>query len=84
MSARRAVGGSRYLYDSFDVAQARLDASERVAEERHSAIDARLARIDAALERVERRLWLAVYGVAATVLAHGGLALLGTGALPAQ
>ncbi len=81
MSARRAVGGSRYLYDSFDVAQARLDASERVAEERWAGLENRLARIEAALERTEKRLWLAVYGVAATLLAQGGLALLAQGNL---
>ncbi|MCC5985282.1 MAG: hypothetical protein JJU42_13055 [Rhodobacteraceae bacterium] len=74
--ARRSVGGSRFLYDSFDAAQARIEASERVAEARREALDYRLARIEAGLERLERRLWLAVYGVAAAVLLHGALALL--------
>ncbi|NYS26451.1 hypothetical protein HUK65_15800 [Rhodobacteraceae bacterium 2376] len=70
------MGGSRFLYDSFDAAQARIEASERVAAERKEALDYRLGRIEAALERIEKRLWLAVYGVAAAVLLHGALALL--------
>lgn len=80
MSPRRPGGGSRYLYDSFDSAHARIEANERVAEERWSGLEYRLARIEDMLERLERRLWLAVYGVAAVVLAQMGshyLAVLG-------
>ena len=76
MSARRAVGGSRFLYDSFEAAQARIDAQERVFEARKEALEFRIARLESALERVEKRLWLAVYGVAAGVLIHGALALV--------
>jgi hypothetical protein len=76
MSTRRAVGGSRFLYDSFDATHARIEVQERVAEERQVALDYRLGRIEAAVERVERRLWLAVYGVAAAVLVQGALALV--------
>ena len=79
MSLRQSVGGSRYLYDSFDAAQARMEAHERVADERRAALEYRLGRIEGAIERLERRLWLAVYGVLAGVLAHGALALLATG-----
>lgn len=73
---RAAAGGSRFLYDSFDLAQARIDAQDRVEDERRAALDYRLGRIEAGLERLERRLWLAVYGVAAGVLVHGAAALL--------
>jgi hypothetical protein len=73
---RRAIGGSRFLYDSFDLAQARLEAQERLEAERRAGLDYRLKRIEEGLERLERRLWLAVYGVAAGVLVHGALALL--------
>jgi hypothetical protein len=73
---RRALGGSRFLYDSFDLAQARIEAQERVDEERRSGLEFRLGRIEAALERLEKRLWLAVYGVAAGVLVHGAMAML--------
>lgn len=76
--ARRTVGGSRFLYDSFDLAQARIDAQERIEEERRAGLEYRLNKIESALERVEKRLWLAVYGIAAGVLMHGALALLAT------
>jgi hypothetical protein len=76
MSLHRSAGGSRYLYDSFDAAQARIEANERVADERWIALDRRLAQIDAALERLEKRLWLGVYGVAAFLLAQGAEAVI--------
>lgn len=73
---RRAVGGSRYLYDSFDLAQARIEAQEKLDQERRAGLEYRLGRIELAIERLEKRLWLAVYGVAAAVLVHGALALM--------
>lgn len=73
---RRVSGGSRFLFDSFDAAAARIEANERVAEERWSALDFRLAQIDAALERLERRIWLGVYGVAAFLLAQAAETVL--------
>jgi len=77
MSLRRgAAGGSRYLYDSFDATAARVEANERVAEERWAALEYRLGQIEAALERVERRIWLAVYGVAGVILARGAQMVL--------
>ncbi len=75
---RKAVGGSRFLYDSFDLAQARIDAQERVDEERRAGLEYRLTRIEETLERLEKRLWLAVYGVASGVVVHGALAFLAT------
>jgi hypothetical protein len=78
MSAHRraATGGSRFLYDSFDLAQARFEAQEKIEEERRAGLEYRLGRIEAAVERIEKRLWLAVYGVAAGVVVHGAMALL--------
>ncbi|MCC6007291.1 MAG: hypothetical protein JJU40_06420 [Rhodobacteraceae bacterium] len=70
MNGRRDIGGSRYLYDSFDAAHARIDANERVAEERWLALARRLERIDMSLDRLEKRLWLTVYGVATIVLSQ--------------
>ena len=78
MTTRREGPGSRYLYDSFDAAAARIEANERVAEERWVALEYRLNQIEGSLERVERRIWLAVYGVAAFLLAQGTQALLQT------
>lgn len=71
MSPRRDGGGSRFLYDSFDAAQARIEANERVAEERWASLEYRLGHIDASLERLERRFWYAVYGALAFLLASG-------------
>jgi hypothetical protein len=76
MTVQRKDGGSRYLYESFDAASARIDAHERVMEERWSALDRRLAQIDAALERLEKRIWVGVYGVAAFLLAQGAEAIM--------
>jgi hypothetical protein len=72
----RPTGGSRFLFDSFDAAAARIDANERVAEERWAALEFRLAQIDAALDRLEKRIWLGVYGVAAFLLTQMAEALI--------
>ncbi len=76
MSARRQIGGSRFLYDSFEAAQARIDAQERVFEARKEALEFRIVRLEGSFERLEKRLWMAVYAVAAGVLVHGALALV--------
>lgn len=82
MSGRRAGGepapGSRFLYEGFDAAHARIEANERVAEERWAALEFRLAQIDLALDRLEKRIWLGVYGMAAFLLARGAEALMAT------
>ena len=70
MTARRSEGGSRFLYDSFDVAAARIEANERVAEERWASLGYRLGLIEASLERLEKRIWIGVYGVAAFLMAQ--------------
>lgn len=71
MSAREVSGGSRYLYAPFDAADARIEANERVLEERWKALTFRLEAIEEALARLERRLWLAVFGVVSVILAQG-------------
>ncbi|MBC57812.1 MAG: hypothetical protein CL814_12865 [Confluentimicrobium sp.] len=76
MSAAAERSGSKVLYAPFEVANARIDANERVAEERWAALEYRLGRIEASQERVEKRLWLAVYGVVAVILAQGVTSLL--------
>ncbi len=68
--------GSRFLYAPFEVAEARIDANERVALERWAAIDRRLTRIEDGLERLEKRVWLAVWAIAAVVLSEGAASLL--------
>ncbi|MGY6549268.1 MAG: GTA head formation protein, RCAP_rcc01685 family [Roseinatronobacter sp.] len=76
MSARRNTGGSRFLYDSFSATEARIEAQERVFEARKEAQEWRMVRLEGAVERLEKRLWVAVYGVAVGVLIHGALALV--------
>lgn len=71
MSDRGTGGGSRFLYAPFDAANARIEANERVAEERWQALEYRLKAIEGALDRLERRLWLAVFGVVSVILAQG-------------
>ncbi|MEM9754994.1 MAG: hypothetical protein AAF914_03320 [Pseudomonadota bacterium] len=81
MSAR-PNSGSRFLYAPFHAAEARIEASERVLEERWRSLSFRLQGIEVALERLERRLWLAVFGVVSVVLAQGAGALLAAVPLP--
>lgn len=70
MSESRS-GGSRYLYAPFDAANAQIEANERVQDERWTALTFRLEGIEMALQRLERRLWLAVFGVVSVILAQG-------------
>ncbi len=58
-------GGSRFLYDPFDMAAAKIESNEKVQAERWRALERRLVEIERMLERQERRIWLAVYGAAA-------------------
>jgi len=75
---RTHATGSRFLYDSFDAATARIEANERVSKLQFDALSDRLQRIEAMIERLEKRLWLAVYGVVAVVLTQGVVSLLDT------
>lgn len=61
----------RYGFEAFDCAPAlRLEAHERVASLQFEGISKRLDRIEALIERLEKRLWLTVYGVVAVILAQ--------------
>jgi hypothetical protein len=68
MHDRVRGGGSRFLYEPFDVASARIDVNERIAEERWSQLERRLLHIETMLDRLERRIWVAVYGAASLIL----------------
>ena len=82
MTPRRGAvepgGGSRFLFDSFDSAHARIEANERVADERWAALEYRLNQIEEALDRMEKRIWVGVYGMAAFLLARGAELLMAT------
>jgi hypothetical protein len=71
VTARKEAVGSRYLYDSFDAAAARIEANERVADERWTGLEYRLGQIEGSLERLEKR-----NGVAAFLLAQVAETLL--------
>lgn len=67
----------RYGFEAFDCAPAlRLEAHERVAKLQFDALNSRLERIEAVMERLEKRLWLTVYGVVAVILAQAVQPLL--------
>ena len=73
MSSR--PGGSRYLYEPFEAA-AKLETHRQVTEERWVALERRLSQMEGTLERLEKRLWLAVWAVVAFVLTRGVMTLL--------
>ncbi len=57
----------------------RLAAHERVSAIHHENLNRRLDRLEELMERLERRLWLAVYGVAAAILTQAVRMVLMTG-----
>jgi hypothetical protein len=64
-------------FEAFDCAPGlRLQAHERLAAVQLEGLTHRLARIEEEQERLERRLWLAVYGVAAAILANAFQSIL--------
>ncbi|APZ55078.1 GTA head formation protein, RCAP_rcc01685 family [Salipiger abyssi] len=65
-------------YEPFACAPAlKLEAHERVSRLQIEALNGRLDRIEALIERLEKRLWLAVYGVAGVILAQAFVGLTG-------
>lgn len=77
---KKRGGGSRYLYEPFDAANARIEANERVIAERWHGLERRLVMIENTLERLEKRLWLAVYGAAGMLAADVAYGFLKAGA----
>ncbi len=69
-------GGSRFLYEPFDAAAARIEVNERIQEERWAQLERRLNHIEVALDRLEKRIWVAVYGAASLILADIAYGLL--------
>ncbi|MFT3973814.1 MAG: hypothetical protein QM699_10310 [Amaricoccus sp.] len=69
-------GGSRFLYEPFDVNSARIEVHERIQEERWGQLERRLLQIEVSLDRLEKRIWLAVYGAASLILADIAYGLL--------
>lgn len=72
-----AEAGPRAGFERFDCAPAlRLEAHERVAALQFDSLNKRLDRIEALIERLEKRLWLTVYGVVGVILAQAFSSLL--------
>ena len=64
-------------YPPFDCAPGlKLAAHERVAAIHQEHLNRRLDQLEELMERLERRLWLTVYGVAAMILAQGFQSLM--------
>ncbi|MEL6808459.1 MAG: hypothetical protein AAFO97_11815 [Pseudomonadota bacterium] len=60
------------VYERFACAPGlRLEAHERLTEVHFENLVRRLDRLEELMERLEKRLWLTVYGVVAAVLATG-------------
>lgn len=73
------MSDTRSGLERFDCAPGlRLEAHERVVSLQFETVNARLQRIEGLIERLERRLWLTVYGVVAVILAQAFQGLLGT------
>ena len=69
--------GDRLGFEAFDCAPAlRLEAHERVAKLQYDSLNKRLDRIEALIERLEKRLWLTVYGVVGVILAQAFSSLM--------
>lgn len=77
MSERAArAGGSRFLYEPFDLNAARIETQEKLNLERWSNLERRLLRMEDVLDRVERRMWLAATGMAGFLAADVAFAVL--------
>jgi hypothetical protein len=68
---------ARYGFEPFDCAPAlRLEAHERVSTLHVDGLNRRAEKLEALVEKLEKRLWLAVYGVVAVVLAEAFQSIL--------
>lgn len=65
------------IHDKFECAPGlRLQAHEKLSDVNMRNLERRLDRIESQMERLERKLWLTVYGVVAVILSQGVLGLL--------
>ncbi|MTJ03601.1 MAG: hypothetical protein FH759_02740 [Sediminimonas qiaohouensis] len=66
-----------YGFEAFDCAPAlRLEAHERVSKLHFDAVQERARKLEEAMEKLERRLWLTVYGVLGVILAQAFQSIL--------
>ncbi|WP_210527511.1 GTA head formation protein, RCAP_rcc01685 family [Rubellimicrobium arenae] len=55
----------------------RIESQERLAELQFAQLNTALEKIESMMERLEKRLWLTVYGVVAVILAQTVQSILG-------
>ncbi|MFN0114565.1 MAG: hypothetical protein ACKVPY_07815 [Paracoccaceae bacterium] len=61
-------GGSRYLKQPFDYAsEIRVEAIDRIMGLQFDTMEKRLVRIEQMVQNIERRMWVAVFGVVGVV-----------------
>lgn len=71
------MSNHQHRLEAFECAPGiRLAAHERVAQIHHENLTRRLDRLEELLERLERRMWLAVYGVVAAILGQAFQSIL--------
>ena len=68
--------GSRFVKEPFDWHDQRFDTQERIMALQFGQVERRLERIEALIEGLERRLWMAVYGVVAVILTQAVQSIL--------
>ncbi|MEL6584865.1 MAG: hypothetical protein AAFQ36_13630 [Pseudomonadota bacterium] len=73
---QRRFGGSRYLYEPFDAASARVETLEQVLIARWEALEQRLVSLETKIDTMERRMWMAVYALASVIVAEIVFAVL--------
>ena len=67
----------RFAYDPADINPAlRIEANEKLTAFQFDSLNQRLDRIEEAMQRLERRLWLTVYGVVAAILVQAFQSIL--------
>lgn len=54
----------------------RIDAQERLTEVQFAQLHAALSKIETIMDRLEKRLWLTVYGVVGAILVNAVLSIL--------
>ncbi|MCC1493425.1 hypothetical protein [Cognatishimia sp. F0-27] len=77
------MNSPRRLTEAFACAPAlKLEAHERVSKLQIEALHERFERLEMLVERLERRLWLTLYGVAGVILAQAFQSIMGAVPLP--
>ena len=67
----------RYGFEAFDCAPAlRLEAHERVSGLQYDGLCRRLEKMEEMMEKLEKRLWLTVYGIVAVILTQAVQSIL--------